>query len=80
MQEHSNAVTIDDLCDIMTNQSIDDELDRYAAVNDMFLKKYHYDSLDVSYDRYVEYMKSTDLNSSAAKGGKYNTMHPGLIF
>ena len=55
---------------MMTNQSINDELDRYAAVNAMFLKMQDSDSLDVSYQGYVEFMKNTDWDSSAAEGGK----------
>ena len=63
-----DAITIDDLCDVMTNQSIGDELDRYAAVNAMFL---YSDSLNVSYQDYLEFMKNTSWDSSAAEGGKY---------
>ena len=55
----------------MTNQSIDDELDRYAAVNSMFLKMQGSESLDVSYQGYAEFMKNTDWDSPAAEGGKY---------
>ena len=65
------TVTIDNLCNVMTNQSIGDELDRYAAVNIMFLKMQGSESLDVSYQGYVEFMKNTSLNSSAAGGGKH---------
>jgi len=55
----------------MTDQSIVDELDRYAAVNSMFLKMEGIDSLDVSYQAYVEFMKTTDWDSPAAEGSKY---------
>ena len=55
----------------MTNQSIADELDRYATVNSMFLKMEGSNSLDVSYQGYVEFMKSTDWDSPAAEGSKY---------
>ena len=71
MQGATNIVTIDDLCDIMTNQSIDDELDRYAAVNAMFLKMEGSESLDVNYQEYVEFMKNTSWASPAAEGGKH---------
>ena len=54
----------------MTNQSIGDELDRYAAVNAMFLTMQGSESLDVSYQGYVEFMKNTDWDSPAAEGGK----------
>lgn len=70
LQGANTKVTIDDLCDIMTNQSIGDELHRYAAVNSMFLKMEGSNSLDVSYEGYVEFMKGTDWNSPAAEGGK----------
>ena len=75
MQE--GTVTIDDLCNIMTNNSIGDALDRYAAVNDMFLKMDDSESLNVSYQGYVEFMKNTSWNSSAAEGGKQS--HPAGV-
>ena len=55
----------------MTNQSISDELDRYAAVNAMFLTMQGSESLDVSYQGYVDFMKNTDWDSPAAEGGKH---------
>lgn len=61
-------VTIDDLCDIMTNQTIGGELDRYAAVNSVFNQN---ETLDVNYHEYIEFMKNTSWNSSAALGGKH---------
>ena len=54
----------------MTNQTIGDELDRYAAVNAMFLKMEGSETLDVSYQGYVEFMKNTTWTSPAAEGGK----------
>ena len=54
----------------MTNQSIGVELDRYAAVNAMFLKMEGSETLDVSYQGYVEFMKDTAWTSPAAEGGE----------
>ena len=54
----------------MTNRSIGDELDRYAAVNAMFLKMEGSKGLNVNYQDYVEFMKSTSWASPAAEGGK----------
>ena len=62
-------ITLDDLCDMMTNHSIADELDRYAAVNSFFLGN---ETLDVSYQEYIQFMKNTSYDSSAALGGKHN--------
>lgn len=76
LQGATNPATIDDLCNIMTNHSIGDELDRYAAVNSMFLDS---ETLDVSYKGYVEFMKQTSWNSPAAEGGKYKRRHGGII-
>jgi len=55
----------------MTNQSIGSELDRYAAVNSMFLAMDDSETLDVSYQGYVEFMKGTTWDSPAAEGGKH---------
>ena len=63
LQEDPYAVTIDELCNIMTNSSIGDELDRYAAVNSMFLEMDYEENLDVSYQGYIETMKNTSWSS-----------------
>ena len=47
----------------MTNSSIGDELDRYAAVNSMFLEMDYEENLDVSYQGYIEIMKNTSWSS-----------------
>ena len=70
LQGATSTVTLDDLCDIMTNESIGDELDRYAAVNAMFLKMEGSENLDVNYQEYVQFMKNTSWASPAAEGGK----------
>lgn len=54
----------------MTNQTIGDELDRYAAINSMFLEMDGSQYLDVSYQGYVEFMKNTSWDSPTAEGGK----------
>ena len=54
----------------MINESIGDQLDRYAAVNAMFLKMEGLESLDVNYQEYVEFMKNTSWTSPVAEGGK----------
>ena len=63
--------TLDDLCDVMTDTSLGDELDRYAAVNSAYLKLTGEDHLDVRYQEYVDFMKGgVTWDSPAAEGGK----------
>ena len=63
----------------MTNQSISDELDRYAAVNSMFLRMQGSESLDVSYQGYVDFMKNTSWDSPAAEGGKHIVSYTRVV-
>lgn len=63
-------ITVDTLCAIMNNEGIGDELQRYAAVNNMMLKTYSQACLDSSYDDYVSAMKKKTWQSAAAEGGR----------
>jgi len=62
--------TLDDLCDVMTDTSLGDELERYAAINSAYLKLSGQDYLDVSYQEYIDFMKGVTWDSPAAEGGK----------
>ncbi|XP_071501714.1 putative serine protease K12H4.7 [Diadema antillarum] len=61
----SPNITIDTLCNIMTNSSVGSELERYAAVNELVNKG---ECIDVSYSKMVSQMKNTSWNSEAANG------------
>ncbi|XP_070538578.1 putative serine protease K12H4.7 [Ptychodera flava] len=63
-------ITLDTLCDIMTEISIGDELHRYAQVNTLMMKTYGQSCLDISYDDMIQEMRETAWNSSAAEGGR----------
>ena len=64
-------ITIDLLCHIMNSNLLGDELNRYAAVNDLIMKTYEQKCLDASYDDYVKSMKETSWDSPAAEGGGF---------
>ena len=66
-QGRNNNITIDTLCAIMTNESLGTALQRYIAIKTLM---YGNESLDVSFQGEVEFMKNTSWNSSAAFGGK----------
>jgi hypothetical protein len=61
-------VTIDVLCQIMSNDSID-EISRYAQVNSLMLDTYGEKCLDVNYADMIEDLRKTSWSSSAAEGG-----------
>lgn len=62
-------VTIDVLCKIMSNDSID-EISRYAQVNSLMLDTYGEKCLDVNYADMIEDLRKTSWSSSAAEGGR----------
>lgn len=62
-------ITIDILCDMMTDPSLGSPLARYAAVNDVLLDATGDKCLDFKYDKFLKDMRSTNWNSSASAGG-----------
>lgn len=63
-------ITIDTLCDMMTNPSYGSPLSRYAAVNNILLEATGEKCLDFKYEKLLKDMRSTNWNSSASAGGK----------
>jgi|688.fasta_scaffold623650_1 hypothetical protein len=63
-------ITIDVLCDMMTDPKLGSPLARYAAVNNVLLGTTGEKCLDFKYDKFLKDMRSTDWNSSASEGGK----------
>ena len=62
--------SIKTVCNIMTNTSITDPLDRLVAVNNYQLGSYQASCLDISYTSLIEYFKETSWDSAAASGEK----------
>jgi hypothetical protein len=58
------------VCNIMTNTSITDPLDRLVAVNNYQLASYQASCLDISYTSLIDYFKETSWYSDAASGEK----------
>ena len=63
-------ITIDVLCDIMTDSQLGSPLARYATVNNALLDATDEKCLDFKYDKFLKDMRATDWNSSASEGGK----------
>lgn len=62
-------ITLNTLCDIMTNQTIGPEVQRLAAVN-MLLKTNKNDCLDYKYEKVINEMRNISWDSDAAEGCK----------
>lgn len=63
-------MTIDDVCDLMTNQTIGAAVTRLAAVNAMILKDTNQTCLDYKYDKMVAQMKNVSWDSEVSSGGR----------
>lgn len=64
----NNNVSIDDVCDLMCNQTIGPPVTRLAAVNSLLLKESKQKCLDYKYDKMVQEMKNTSWDSESANG------------
>lgn len=63
-------VTIDTVCDVMTNQSVGPPIERLARVNQLLLDAYESKCLDYRYDKMIESLQNTSWNAEAAEGGR----------
>jgi hypothetical protein len=63
-------VTVEGICDIITDDSISDPLTKYAAVNTLILNTYSQNCLDASYNSSIQELMETSWNSSASVGGR----------
>lgn len=64
------TVTIDQICDIMVDQSIGPQVKRLAEVNKLLLKQGNQTCLDYKYDKMIEEMKNTSWESEVASGSE----------
>lgn len=65
-----NNVTIDTVCDILTNTTIGPQIDRLAAVNSVILKKHNESCLDFKYDKMIKEMVNISWDSEMSEGGR----------
>ncbi|XP_035907963.1 putative serine protease F56F10.1 [Anopheles stephensi] len=63
-----SSVTIDQVCDIMVNQSIGAPFSRLAEVNRLLLELSNTTCLDYVYDKSIQEIRNTSWESSAANG------------
>lgn len=63
-------ITIDQVCDVMANQSLGAPVSRLAAVNEMVMKQDGVKCLDYVYDKTVKQMQNTSWESDVANGAR----------
>ncbi|KAL4235486.1 Thymus-specific serine protease [Mactra antiquata] len=63
-------ITLDTLCDIMTDFTRGTPIQRYADVNTLILNTYSQPCLDYTYDNLIKDMRKTDWTSDAGEGGR----------
>nr|CAD7456840.1 unnamed protein product [Timema tahoe] len=63
-------ITIDVVCELMSDETIGPAVTRYAAVNSLLLDAYNQNCTDFSYDNMIKSMRNTSWNSSAGEGGR----------
>lgn len=73
-------LTIDLLCDTMTDSSVHDSLQKYINVNNIMLNLSGEKCVDASYDSYISEMKQVSWNESAAVGGRQWTYQTCVEF
>lgn len=65
----AGKITIDMLCDIMTNQSIGPQVHRLAEVNSVLLEAYDQKCLDYKYDNMINELRNISWAGEQAEGG-----------
>lgn len=62
-------ITIDSICEIMTNESMGPPIDRLAVINEMILEVGNQTCLDYKYDKMISEYRNSSWNSTIAEGG-----------
>ncbi|KAK8788222.1 hypothetical protein V5799_022004 [Amblyomma americanum] len=76
-----NSVTIDTLCDTMTDPSDDrSPLERFAAVNEILLNATKQPCLDYDYDAFINSLREIEFNSTEGAGGRQWTYQTCVEF
>lgn len=70
--KRKNNVTLDTLCEIMTNQTLGTPVNRLAKINDLILKISNETCLDYNYDNMINELKNVSWDSEQAEGGKHS--------
>uniref|UniRef100_A0A224Z7T1 Thymus specific serine protease n=1 Tax=Rhipicephalus zambeziensis TaxID=60191 RepID=A0A224Z7T1_9ACAR len=76
-----NAVTIDTLCDAMTDPNDDrTPLERFALVNQILLNATKQECLDYDYDAFINSLREIQFNSTEGAGGRQWTYQTCVEF
>ncbi|XP_065160833.1 putative serine protease K12H4.7 [Atheta coriaria] len=79
-RQGSNNITIDTLCDIMTNQDLGPPVPRLAEVNSLILNATNQTCLDYKYDKMIASLRNISWDSETAEGGRQWTYQTCIEF
>ncbi|XP_050433529.1 putative serine protease K12H4.7 [Adelges cooleyi] len=71
LSNRTNEITLETLCDIMTNESIASPLEKYAAVNDRMLSSNNLTCTDYVYENTVNILKNISWESPYASSRQW---------
>lgn len=63
-------LTVETVCNIMTDETRGSSVQRYADVNSLILKTFSKSCLDFTYHKLLHELKQTEWNSTGAEGGR----------
>ncbi|XP_015607074.1 putative serine protease K12H4.7 [Cephus cinctus] len=66
----TSNITIDTICDILTNETIGVPVDRLAEMNNLIMKANGDKCLDFSYIKMIKELRNVTWNNEAAEGGR----------
>ncbi|KAJ9590369.1 hypothetical protein L9F63_016606, partial [Diploptera punctata] len=73
-REGTHNITLDTVCDVMSNQSIGTPVHRFAAVNNILLQASDEKCLDYKYDKMIKELQNTDWTpEEGARAWTYQT-------
>ncbi|KAF5283542.1 hypothetical protein FQA39_LY17322 [Lamprigera yunnana] len=63
-------ITINTLCNMMTNETLGSSLDRLAKINSLLLNAYDQECLDYKYDKMITALQNISWGGAVAEGGR----------
>nr|BAN20353.1 prolylcarboxypeptidase, putative [Riptortus pedestris] len=76
----ASKITIDDVCNIMTNTKLGDPIDRYAEVNNLLLRVTNQTCLNYTYEESIKDLSNTVWSNSSTEAGRQWTYQTCVEF
>lgn len=77
--KHKSNITLDTLCNIMTNQTLGPQVERLAEINNLILASTNETCLDFLYENAIDELRNTSWDGQQDEGGKCFLLKNSLI-